>query len=149
MNTNPNTIEEMESKIRWYTDHQGKPTTDEFYASQGIGLHELSQDWSEIFNNTDCMRGYRKGRADAEVEEPWPENRKPNQLLAEISLKYIINDYGLETITADGIIIDDFCGEEGHLIIRALTEAVGRHIAKVKARALQELEDRTDATKAR
>jgi hypothetical protein len=75
MNTNSNTIKEMETKIRWYTDHKGKPTIDEewaahnfgtgaFYAGHGIGLHELSQDWPEVYANKDCMRGYRKGSAE-------------------------------------------------------------------------------------
>jgi hypothetical protein len=61
----------MTDQPTYYTDHGGRPTTDAewathnfkvgaMYASQGIQLDELSDDWPEIVANEDCMRGYRE-----------------------------------------------------------------------------------------
>ncbi len=56
----------------YYTPHGGCPTTDaewaahnfrvgRYYAGHGIMLDELKEEWPEVFNNPDCMRGYFKG----------------------------------------------------------------------------------------
>ncbi len=77
MYTNPTTIEELESSVRWYTSHRGKPTSDQEWAAHdfgygvymsahGICLDELRKDWPEVFASQHCMRGYRAGWEDPE-----------------------------------------------------------------------------------
>jgi hypothetical protein len=63
----------------YYTAHGGPPTNAMEWKAQNFGagrmygghvipLDELEKDWPEIFNNPDCMRGYRKGLADAQAK---------------------------------------------------------------------------------
>ena len=165
MNIDPIEAAEREKTAQWYTDHGGKPTNEKewadqnfgmgaFYARQGIPRDELREDWPEIFTNKECMKGYRKGWADAVAEGLlWPETfREPNQSLAEISLKFFIDDDGFETVKTQTDLIADFSREEGDMIIRAFTEIVNKYVAKAKAEGEKEemLQNQqvTDATKA-
>jgi hypothetical protein len=58
---------------QWFTDHGGEPMNDKewatndfgygaYFAGHGIGLEELCEDWPEIANNAQCMKGYLSDR---------------------------------------------------------------------------------------
>jgi hypothetical protein len=104
----------------------------------GMPWDEVREDQSTNFANENCRNGFRAGWTEGVAEGLfWGEEifREPNATLAEISMKFFVDESGEHTVNTQSDMIADFTRDEGDTLIRVFTEIINKYVAKPDAEA--------------